>query len=76
MKRAEEFRKEKTELGGGDRSSQRWSGATMAPPELNARDLDAEVEATSTEVKRESLFFDAEKESGKAKEVEAGQASG
>jgi len=78
LKRAEEFRKEKNGLGGGDRGSQRWSDASMAPPELYARDLDAEGGATTTEVKRESLFFDAEKEKERvrAKEAEAGQALG
>jgi hypothetical protein len=79
--RAEEFRREKNGLGGGgDRGSQRWSNAEVVPPELYARDLDAEAGATTTEVKRESLFFDAEKEKekelGRAKDVEAGQASG
>jgi len=52
----------------------------VVPPELYARDLDAEAGTTTTEVKRESLFFDAEKEKEKelvrAKDVEAGQASG
>jgi hypothetical protein len=70
MKRAEQFQREKTELGGGDRASQRWSESKMAPPEMYARDLDAEGGPTTTEAKRESLFFDAEKEKGRAKESE------
>lgn len=64
LKRAEEFRREKTELGGG--GAQRWSDAKMSPPDID-------IEARATTAKRESLFFDAEKEKGRSKEVSVDQ---
>jgi len=63
-KRAEQFQKEKSELLGD--SSQRWSDESIM-----IRDLDAE--AAAEKEKRESLFFDAEKERNKEAEKEPGK---